>query len=63
MNAPALSRRQAVAALASSAALPLLSGCARTIAPATTGGTAPTNEASANALLDSIANNLLKLQP
>jgi uncharacterized protein (DUF885 family) len=63
MNAPALSRRQAVAALASSAALPLLSGCARTLAPAGVAAGSPTSEASANALLDSIADNLLKLQP
>ena len=62
MNVPALSRRQAVAALASSAALPLLGGCARTLAGAP-GAAAPTIEAGAASLLDSVADNLLRLQP
>jgi uncharacterized protein (DUF885 family) len=62
MNAPALSRRQAVAALASSAAMPLLSGCARTLAEAPAAAAA-TTEAGAAALLDSVADNLLRLQP
>ena len=56
-----LSRRQTVAALAASAAFPLVSGCARTLAsvpaaPATT-------DAQAGALLDSIAENLIRLSP
>jgi uncharacterized protein (DUF885 family) len=56
---PKLSRREAVAALAASAALPMVSGCARTLAttrPATT-------DAQASALLDSIAENLVRLSP
>jgi len=53
-----LSRRDAVAALAASTALPLVSGCARTLAarPATT-------DAQVSALLDSIAENLIRLSP
>ncbi|HEY0112956.1 MAG TPA: DUF885 domain-containing protein [Allosphingosinicella sp.] len=52
-----LSRRQAVAALAAGTALPFLSGCTRTLeARATT-------EAEATALLDSMAESLLRLQP
>ena len=53
-----LSRRQAVAALAASAALPLISRSAPAFAQA-----APASDASASALLDSIAENLLWLSP
>ena len=64
MNAPALSRRQLVAALATSTAAPLIAGCARTLAPVgASGSSALSTEAGANALLDSIADNLLALQP
>jgi uncharacterized protein (DUF885 family) len=56
---PLLSRRQAITALASAAALPLVSACARDRAP-----TAPaTTEADALALLDGLADNLLRLFP
>jgi uncharacterized protein (DUF885 family) len=56
-----LSRREALAALVSAAALPLMSGCAGDGA-----GPAPppaTGEAEARALLDSAADNLLRLFP
>jgi uncharacterized protein (DUF885 family) len=54
-----LTRREALAALASAAALPLLSRCGRDAAP-----TPPmSHDAEAVALLDSVAGNFLKLQP
>jgi uncharacterized protein (DUF885 family) len=56
-----LTRREAVAALAASAAVPLVSGCARTLAA--TPAARPATEAEARALLNSIAENLLRLQP
>ncbi len=54
-----LSRREALAALASMAALPLANGCGgdRTVAAP------PTHDADALKLLDSLAEGLLKLQP
>jgi uncharacterized protein (DUF885 family) len=64
-----LSRRQAVAALSASAALPLISACSRAVGveavstlppPATP---APATTAEASALLDAIAENLLRLSP
>ncbi|HEU4704534.1 MAG TPA: DUF885 domain-containing protein [Sphingomicrobium sp.] len=55
-----LSRREAVAALAASAALPLVSSCARTLGGARP---APATDAQASALLDSIAENLVRLSP
>ena len=59
MSDPLLSRREAIAALASAAALPLMSACGRDRAP-----TPPaTNEADALALLDGVADNLLRLLP
>jgi uncharacterized protein (DUF885 family) len=59
LSDPLLSRREAITALASAAALPLVSACARDRAP-----TAPaTNEADALALLDGLADNLLRLLP
>jgi len=64
-----LSRRQAVAALSASVALPLVSACSRAVgaeAVATSplpAGPAPTTSAEASALLDSIAENLLRLSP
>jgi uncharacterized protein (DUF885 family) len=52
-------RREAIAALASAAALPLVSACARYRAP----GPTATNEADALRLLDGVADNLLRLSP
>jgi uncharacterized protein (DUF885 family) len=49
-----LSRRETLAGLAATTALPLLS---------TSAFAAPTTDAQANALLDSVANNLLRLYP
>ncbi len=60
MSQVPISRREAVAGLAASAALPLVSGCARTLAAAPRGAT---TDAQASALLDSIAENLLRLSP
>src|SRR3954470_25059914 len=52
-------RREAIVALASTAALPLMAGCARQ-----SGATPPaSNDADALKLLDEIAENLLRLQP
>ena len=53
-----LSRRQTVATLAATAALPLASGCTRTLTT-----TRATTDPQASALLDSIAENLLRLSP
>jgi len=50
-------RREAVAALGASAALPLIPGCRQAPTPQ------PISESDANALLDSIAENLLSLSP
>jgi uncharacterized protein (DUF885 family) len=55
----ALTRREALAALACAGALPLVSGWARDNAPIS----AMSNDADALALLDSVADNLLRLQP
>jgi uncharacterized protein (DUF885 family) len=52
-----MNRREVLAALASAAALPLVTGCARDEAP----GRA--NDVDALKLLDSVADNLLRLQP
>ncbi len=73
------SRRQTLAGLAATAAMPLLSGCARQVgagqmragmpilpnppAPAPAPDPAPMTEAAANALLESIGDNLLALSP
>ena len=70
MNQSSFSRRQALAVLASSAAMPLVSACARAVAVAAPPPApvppppppAPT-AAEANALLDSVAENLLRLSP
>ncbi|HEX2625097.1 MAG TPA: DUF885 family protein, partial [Sphingomicrobium sp.] len=56
MNQPQLTRRQTVAALAATAAFPL-------IAKAAPANSAPASDAQARALLDSIAENLLRLEP
>ena len=64
-----LSRRQAVAALSASAALPLISACSKAvgapapIAPPPTAAPPVNATAQASALLDSIAENLLRLSP
>jgi len=63
-----LSRRQTLAGLAATAAMPLLSGCVRALAAAPMPvppppGPAPMNEVAAKSLLDSIGDNLLALSP
>lgn len=55
----AVSRREVIAALASAAAVPLVSACGRYRVPTP----ASPNEASALALLDEVADNLLHLVP
>jgi uncharacterized protein (DUF885 family) len=59
LSRPLPSRREALAALASTAALPLVSACARDQAPAPTAA----SEADALALLDECADHLLRLFP
>jgi uncharacterized protein (DUF885 family) len=54
-----MTRREAIAALISTTTLPLISGCAGEPAPAST----PPTEADAMALLDQIADSLLRLGP
>jgi uncharacterized protein (DUF885 family) len=61
LSDPLLSRRDAIAALAAAAALPLTSGCGRD--RATTALAPGTDEAAALALLDGVAENLLRLLP
>ncbi len=70
MNQSSFSRRQALAVLASSAAMPLVSACARAVAVATPApapvppAVAPVpTEADAKVLLDGIAENLLRMSP
>lgn len=59
-----MNRREALAALSSTAALPLVAGCSREPLPPTTiSTTTATTEADALALLDDVANNLLRLLP
>ena len=60
---PSVSRRDAIAVLATVAAVPLLSACGRYQVPATTAATAAPGEESARALLDEVAENLLRLTP
>ncbi|MEX2110583.1 MAG: DUF885 domain-containing protein [Gemmatimonadaceae bacterium] len=64
MSERTVSRRDVIAALASAAALPLVSACGRYL-PAPTTPIAPTrpNEATALALLDEVAENLIRLTP
>ena len=58
-----ITRREAIAALSSAAALPLVSGC-KGDGPPSSSSTAPaTTEADALALLDEVAENLLRLHP
>lgn len=54
-----MTRREAIAALASSAALPLLSACNRDPVSSAT----PPADAAARALIDDVANGLLRLSP
>jgi uncharacterized protein (DUF885 family) len=61
MSDALFSRREAIAALASSAALPLVSACGRDGAPAPPA--TATHEADALALLDGLADRLLRLMP
>ena len=70
MSEAFLSRRQAVAALSASAALPLISACSKAVgvpaqaAPPVPVAATPVNAtAEASTLLDSIAENLLRLSP
>src|SRR3989337_1753319 len=65
MSERTFSRREVIRALASAAALPLVSACGRYPVPAKTTAITPAtpNEASALALLDEIAENLIRLMP
>ncbi len=56
--ARSINRREALAALSSITTIPLMSACTRDTQPA-----AITTTADANALLDDVANNLLRLSP
>jgi uncharacterized protein (DUF885 family) len=58
-----LTRRQAITALASTAAVPLLSGCRGDAPSATATPSAASTEADAMTLLDDIGNGLLRLAP
>jgi uncharacterized protein (DUF885 family) len=57
-----LTRREALAALASAAALPLVPGCSREQQPAASASSS-SKEADVAALLDSVGDNLLRLFP
>ena len=59
-DASSLSRREAIFALASAATLPLVAGCGRDTAPP---ATPAASDADALALLDGVADNLLRLMP
>ncbi len=59
MSGPLFSRRDVIAALASTAALPLIAACTRERAP----GRPAANQDEARALLDQIAENQLRLFP
>ena len=61
MSDSLVSRREAIAALAAAAALPLMPGCAREPAPAAPAAT--TTDADALARLDEIADSYLRLSP
>ena len=60
---PLLNRREALAALASSAALPLLSGCNNDPPSASPPAAKPNTQADALALLDQIGENYLRFAP
>ena len=59
MSERIVSRREVIAALASAAALPLVSACTREAMPIQ----ATTNDAAALALLDEVGENLVRLKP
>jgi len=59
MSERAVTRREAIAAMASAATLPLVAACGRFALPAAT----TPNDATAVALLDDVAENLLRLAP
>ena len=61
MSTPLLNRRDLIAALAATAAVPLMAACGRD--RAATGLAPGTNEGEALALLDEVAENLLRLLP
>jgi len=58
-----MTRRDAIAALASTAALPVMSSCGGGSAPAVSTGPATPGDADALKLLDEVADNLVKLGP
>src|SRR5215510_7641905 len=58
---PSLNRREAIAALLSTATWPLMSGCTREPGPTSTATT--TTDEDALKLLDQVADNLLRLGP
>ena len=60
---PLLNRREALAALASTATLPLLSGCSSDTSSATPPAAKPNSQADALALLDQIGENYLRFAP
>ena len=60
---PLINRREALAALASTTALPLLSACADQPSPASTPSAAGNLEADAQALLEQIGENYLRFAP
>jgi uncharacterized protein (DUF885 family) len=60
---PLLNRREALAALASTAALPLLSGCNSDTPSATPAAAKPNSQADALKLLDEIGENYLRFAP
>ena len=60
---PLLNRREALAALASTATLPLLSGCSSDTSSATPTAAKPNSQADALALLDQIGENYLRFAP
>ena len=60
---PMMTRRDAIAALASTAALPVMSSCGGGSAPAASNGPATRGDADALKLLDEVADNLVKLGP
>ena len=66
MTIHSVNRRQALAGLAATAAMPFVAGCARQIGggmPILPNPPGPMDEAAAKALLDSIGDNLLALSP
>jgi uncharacterized protein (DUF885 family) len=59
-----MNRREALAAIAATAALPILQGCNSAPAPSSApGGTKPPTDADALALLDAVAENYLRFAP